>query len=607
MAKKKKSSHKNHNVLIPGENKLYNYALIILFSVFIFLFTSFKISGDDDIFWHLATGKYIFETTHIPSQDIFSFTTEGEQWVNVEWGWGLLTFLLFKIGGYAAISIFRSLIFLSMFFILFLILRNFKAGYSLIFLFFIIIAFGIMDRLAPRPHIISYLFLSLLLYIIISFKYFDRNNFKILYFIPFIFLLWANFHLGLMAGLFLLGIFLVSEIIIFLNQKNFSTREIIPLSKKDLIRLATVFFISGIMIFINPFTYLPFYELFLKSDFNSLKTLNEWKSPFDAMFSGRLVILIYKFFLFGGILILYYAFRKKDIFPALVYICFAIYSLNAVRFTVDFMIVTSIFLIVSVSYIIQNLKSQSIKSFFSESAFPKIIISGVLIFFIVSIPGDNLYLGYMKYFRHTGFGVDNEFMPVQLFDFMKENNLSSIAEKPFNHYGTGGYLIWNFPGKKNFIDSRYLNANIFNEYQNILFKKSGFEDKIKNYDFDYFIYYSPDLVNNQSEMEKTVLSFLSKHPDNWKLVFWDDKSFLFLKNIPKFKDVIDKYEYKYITPYNFYYQKKIIDNAVGDDGKRVKKELNRKLSEENILELNNGNFIRIINDSYSNKLMNIKE
>ncbi len=98
-------------------------------------------------------------------------------------------------------------------------------------------------------------------------------------------------------------------------------------------------------------------------------------------------------------------------------------------------------------------------------------------------------------------------------------------------------------------------------------------------------------------MEQTIISYFSKHPNEWKLVFWDDKSFLFLKNLPKFKDIIDKYEYKIVTPYNYLYQKNILDQAVTEDPERFKSEIKRKLDEEP-----GGLIIQSINNSYSNKL-----
>lgn len=598
MSKKpNKTSQKKTNRPVIKDNPVYNYGLLILFTVFIILFTTFKITGDDDVFWHLATGRYIVQTHDVPSTDIFGFVTQGQQWMPFEWGWDVLTYGIYNIGGYTALSVFRTIIFLLMFFIFFTILRKFRVSYTIIFLFLTLLAFGIMDRLTPRPHIMSLLFFALVLYIIIDYRYFNRSNYKILFFFPLIFLIWANIHMGIIAGLFLLGIFVVSEIIIFLKPNKFSSKEIPPLTKPELFRLMLIFIASILVMFINPNSFATYVYAYDHTKMKLLETINEWRSPFDEMFSGGFVTLIYKIFLFGGVLILYYAIRKKDLFAALVFIGFAIYSVRAVRFTVDYLIIITVFLALTVSFIINSSKSESLKNFFSINPFPKIIIQAALLLFIFNLPNDKLYLDYLKYYRVSGFGINSDFIPTQMFDFMKANNIPSIGQKPLNHFGTGGFLVWNFPESKNFIDSRNLNDDIFYEYNNLMSKKSGFENKLKSYDFDYSMYLAPDLVRAPKEMEQTIISYFSKHPDEWKLVFWDDKSFLFLKNLPKFKEIIDKYEFKYLTPYNFLYQKNVMDKAAVDDKAQFKKELDRKLSEEQ-----NGLIINKINEIYKNKM-----
>ena len=571
---------------------------MVLFTVFIILLTSFKITGDDDVFWHLATGRYIAETHSVPSTDIFGYVTAGQQWMPFEWGWDLLTYGLYNLGGYTALSVFRTLIFLLMFFVLFIILKKFKVSYTLIFLFFIILAFGMMDRLTPRPHIMSMLFFALLLYILTEYKYFNRSNYKILFFIPVIFLLWANLHMGIIAGIFLLGIFVLSEIIIYLKADKFSSREIPPLSKQELTRLIIIFVVSVLFMLVNPNFFQTYIYAFDHTKMKLLDTINEWKSPFDPEFGKGFVANIYKIFLFSGILILYYAYRKKDLFAAMVFLGFAIYSVRAVRFTVDYIIIITIFLAISVSFIISELKRDSIKNFFIKSPIPKIILEVALLFFIINIPNDKLYLEYLQYYRVTGFGVNSDFFPTKMIDFMKENKITETGTRPFNHFGTGGLLVWNFPGSKNFIDSRNLNDEIFSEYNTIVYKKSGFENKIREYEFDYSFYLAPDLVRAPKEMDYSIVSYFSKKSDEWKLVFWDDKSFLFLKNIPKFSEPIDNYEYKYITPYNFLYQKSVIDKGISEDPERVKMEIQRKLSEEP-----EGLIINSINKTYSSKLL----
>jgi len=580
------------------DNPLYNYGLIILFAVFIILLTTFKITGDDDVFWHLATGKYIVETHHVPSTDIFGYVTQGQQWMPFEWGWDVLTYGIYNLGGYTALSVFRTIIFLLIFFILFYILRKFKISYSLIFIFLILLAFGMIDRLTPRPHIMSMLFFVLLLYIITEYKYFNRRNYKILFFIPLIFLVWANMHMGIIAGIFLFGIFVFSEIIIYLKPQSFSSKEIPALSKQEITRLVLIFVISILTMLINPNFFATYIYAFDHTKMKMLETINEWRSPFDEMFGKGFVTNIYKAFLFGGILILYYAFRKKDLFAAFVFIGFAVYSVRAVRFTVDYIIIITIFLALAVSFIIYDLKSESIKNFFNKSPVPKIILEVILLFFIVNLPNDKLYSQYLQYYRVSGFGINSDFIPTQMFDFMKANNIPAIGQKPLNHFGAGGFLIWNFPESKNFIDSRNLNDEIFNEYNTMISKKPGFENKLKQYEIDYSFYLAPDLVRAPKEMEQTIVSYFSKKSDDWKLVFWDDKSFLFLKNEPKFKEIIDKYEYKYVTPYNFLYQKNILEKGLSENPEQFKKELQRKMSEEP-----NGLIISSINNSYSSKLL----
>ncbi|HMQ68474.1 MAG TPA: hypothetical protein PKC58_05760 [Ignavibacteria bacterium] len=601
MAKKQnKSVRKNSASEVKNDlkdNPLYNYGLVILFFVFLILLTSFKITGDDDVFWHLATGRYIVETHHVPSTDIFGFVTEGQEWMPFEWGWDVITYGLYNIGGYNAILIFRTLIFVLIFLLFFLILRKFKVSHTLIFFFLTLLAFGIIDRLTPRPHIMSLLFFVILLYIIIEYRYFKRENYKILFFIPLIFLLWANIHMGIIAGIFLMGVYVLSEILIFLYPAKFSGKEIPSLTKSGLYRLIIIFVISILVMFINPNTYATYIYAYDHTKMKLLETINEWRSPFDEMFGGGFVTTIYKVFLFGGIVILYYSVKTRDLFAALVFISFAVYSVRAVRFTVDYLIIITIFLTVSVSYIITSSKNEGLKRFFTTNPVPKVALEIILLFFIINLPNDKLYMDHLKYYRVSGFGINSDFIPVQMFDFMKENRIPETGQRPLNHFGSGGYLVWNFPGSKNFIDSRNLNDEIFSEYNTLMAMRPGFENKLKSYDIDYSLYLAPDLVRAPAEMQQSIISYYSKHPDEWKLVFWDDKSFLYVKNLPRFEDVIDKYEYKYVTPYNFLYQKNVLENAVKEDPVRLKEEIGRKLSEDP-----DGLIINSINSTYSNRL-----
>ncbi|MGH2574846.1 MAG: hypothetical protein ACRDFC_03995, partial [Ignavibacteria bacterium] len=149
-----------------------------------------------------------------------------------------------------------------------------------------------------------------------------------------------------------------------------------------------------------------------------------------------------------------------------------------------------------------------------------------------------------------------------------------------NHFGTGGYLVWNFPEQKNFIDSRNLNDEIFNEYNSIMSMKAGLENKLQKYGIDYVVYLDPDLIRRPNDLQKVVVAYLSKNTNDWKLVFWDDKSLLFLKNIPKFQETINKYEYRILNPYNALFYNKEFEKNVKENFQRAKDEFSRKKQAE---------------------------
>jgi len=556
------------------ENKWFNNVLIFAFFVFLAIFTTFKITGDDDLFWHLATGRYIINTGTVPSTDVFGYMTQGQQWMPFEWGWDVITYGVYNLAGYTGLSILRTFLLFITFGIIFYTLKKFKVSDLFIIISLIIFSFAIIDRLTPRPHLMSYIFFVSLIYIICSYRYFNRNNYKILYFIPLIFLLWANLHMGIIAGGFLMFVYFISEFINTFYSNKFIRSEIRPLTKPELMRLFLIMLASALVMLVNPNFLQTYIYAYDHTKMKLLETVNEWLSPFSNRFGDGILNNLYKILLFAGVINIFYSIKKKDVFPALLYIAFAIYSVRAMRFTVDYIIITFVFIIVSANTFFNLIKSEKTRFNITGKPLLKILVTILLVWMTINLPNDKLYLEQLKYYRVTGFGINSDFIPTAMFDFMKANKITERGERIFNHFGTGGFFIWNFEGKQNFIDSRNLNDDIFFKYQQIISKQSGFERKLDEYKIDYAIYLAPDLVRDPKEMENTVISYFCKS-SNWKLLFWDDKSFLWVRNDEKFRDLIDKYEYRYLSPYSYAYQRGIIDKGIGEDFAKVKSELER--------------------------------
>lgn len=550
---------------------------LLLFQIFLIFIANSRLSGEDDLFWYLSTGRYIVQTGSVPSFDVFGITTSGSPWIPFEWGWDIINYLLFNLGGYFALSILSTLIVLLIFNLLYLLMKRLSVNYSLIFFFLITLALGISQRLTVKPHLITYLSLTVLLTITLSYRYLNRNSPRILYFIPVVFLFWVNMHMGVLSGLFMLGLFFTSELLSVLFTSSLSPHNVRPLSSRELIRLAAVIAGSAFIVLLNPHGFETFRYAAHIVSMDQLDKIYEWQSPFSPIYLTSFSNFFYYFFIFISILAVYFSLKKKDILPFLLCAGYFIYSLSAARLTIDFMIVSVTFIAFYSGYLLRNIPDTVRNKY---KFVPGLAVLLILLVLIMIIPTNQLYrsLGYQRSF---GTGIDNSSFPVKMYGFIKSSGLDAIGSRPFNTYETGGYFIWNFPNSKNFIGSRGINDEVWNDYESIINANVGFERKLDSINFDYFTWMVPfvNYSQNPGMLDQGILSYLF-NSSNWKLVYWDDISFIFVRNEPKFSDYLKRNEYKYLNPYTFYADFPKLEKALSEDKKRFVEEMERKQKED---------------------------
>lgn len=81
-------------------------------------------------------------------------------------------------------------------------------------------------------------------------------------------------------------------------------------------------------------------------------------------------------------------------------------------------------------------------------------------------------------------------------------------------------------------------------------------------------------------MKKTLIHYCSTHRDQWKLVYWDDNSLLYVKNIPKYEELVDKYTYQVIDLYIVAFRTSEFDSIRTELKDAFRKEFDRKYTEE---------------------------
>lgn len=182
-----------------SKSKLYLFVFVIVFLIL----TRFNI--DPDLGWHLAIGRHLWETGEIIRGDIFSWTMPGYEWGNYFFLYQIIVWWLFENLGYLVTAFIFGLI--AALAILILLPRKISASAAGA----VILAVAIASvSIGVRPLTFSFLFFALLL--LICAKNLLRQWWASAFWFLF-FALWANFHQGFIVGLLVLAFYLVIAVL----------------------------------------------------------------------------------------------------------------------------------------------------------------------------------------------------------------------------------------------------------------------------------------------------------------------------------------------------------------------------------------------------------
>ena len=532
-----------------------NFKSIIwfLFFLLIFVFLVFNSlnSLDPDLGWHLRVGGEIIANRAVPNIETFDYPLAGQQWVDHEWLLNVISYTIYHNFGYNALCIFFSLINLTTFVILARSMKNYLKDRS-DFIIGAFIAFGVFacsPHLGVRMQDITILFLLLLLLIIR--RYNERKNIMTLYWLPPLFIIWANCHAGYLIGLFVLffwiGIKIAENILVkfkFWHWLDFSRTL-----KAKYIWLALFFAVlSALATLLTPYG-LKLYG-FLSGYTDSFymthiaEWLPAWRWPFNyyMMAYSSLVVSALA-------IILITAFRTKkgsadsnnfrlDLWQFALVSLFFLLSVKSKRHAPLFFIVSFPLIIMFIyHYLItpwHRKPGAGLGWLFRLSVIVPVCFAIVYLALNISFTADPF----------TSPRFCREY-PCAAVAFMK--NDPRYLEMPiFNNYGWGGFMIWTWPEKKLFLDGRlpqerYGDRTILEEYYDFfgedksaeMLEKHGVRlvllKLIKDIKLNWFEKYVFGM--NEEKINKIDLylqDYLDTSPD-WQLVYSDDISHIYEK------------------------------------------------------------------------------
>jgi len=486
----------------------YTGGIFLLASLLIVL--SLYAPVDPDLGWHLRNGQDILAHGWVNYGDLYSYTMAGYHWVAHEWLQDIFLYLTYVNLGPVFLTLLYAFIIPAIFFLAASALPKVRLSFRLLAALLAILAAA--PILGVRAQIATLAGVAFLLYILFRFRAEPRKKFYLLYFLPLLFLLWANLHAGFVVGFVILVIFLASESIKLLWQKwgrstvgflwtNFSCQQ---LKHLGLFSLA-----SFLVTFINPYLYRIYVEIYQTLTDKEVKhIIVEWFHLTTSNITAR------NFFIAAILiaLLIIFAWRKLDLTLVVLSVSFFFLALSGYRHM-------GLFVLVSLPLVMAVLEGVGGQVLSSMLRAPTVL---VLLALALVILAPQQYRKSVALSKSEEKLADASGKPYRAVEYLREHPKYAKGNM-FNSYNQGGWLVWHYPEKKVFIDGRMAiwrrpGQNILKEHSNLMSARKDVGDLLKKYKIDFA------LIPRGAPLRGYLISQL-----NWREVYSDPNFVVIVK------------------------------------------------------------------------------
>jgi tetratricopeptide (TPR) repeat protein len=499
---------------------------------------------DLDLWLHLGLGKYIVHTGfHIPTVDILSCTIAGSPWVNHEWLFQVILYLIYQVQGPNGLILMQVVLTAVTGLLLFLLGYR-KEKQFLSILLFLFTALLYQMRFTIRPDLYSLFFFVVYIWVLSVFLK-SKWSIAVLFVVQ---VLWSNMHGFFFFGPFFIMIALAAEWMKRHVPLPWEWKHIARLTDQEYRHLKSIFVVAILACLMNPLTFKgAWYPIgvFLQISGDSaifFDHIMELKRPIDmSNLLGGGEFTHYKLLILISAVSFIFNRRRIDIGALLFWLVFLVFSLAAVRNVVYFAF--SAYL-VSMKNISELSFSDIVPIEIYDKKFVYIVglVFKVLLIlwvgqYIIEAAGHG-YFDFNTYERKSEFlGVSQRHFPDKAVDFLVENK---IKGNMFNEFNSGAYVVGKcFPDVKVYIDGRteVYGPDFFKHYLKIVNEE---DTGVLAADLDKYGITIALLNTVRSEAPEKILKFLYDS-EEWELVYLNYDGCIFLKNVPEHQSVIDQH------------------------------------------------------------------
>lgn len=490
-------------------------ALLLWVSLFFLQKTNLAAS---DLGRHIKNGEIILQTGRVFSNNLYSYTNPDFYAPNHHWLFGVISYLIYIISGFAGLTLMSAILYTSAVAISAWYSQKKATLYPAIIA--TIVALPLFAaRSETRPEAFSLLFFTIIWWILSNWLEAKKTSWWMIAALITTMALWVNIHIFFILAIPLVGAAGLAQVI-----------------KKNWIRVRDLLLIAAGMLtgaFLNPLGLdLILYPFKIFSNYGYRVAENQPLWFFLQQFTQPIhwYLLVFLVLTIAALVYVWKTAKKFSIYQTILFIFFAGFTARLIR-------MENIFAIVSIPILAQALHifwqkhhrilTQSFKK-------PEVLMPS-------SLAGFGVFAVLMS--TRLLFPFDQSF-GVGLYPGYAQS-IAAVQQLPlnqpiFNNFDAGSFLIFtSYPEKKVFVDNRaeaYPDEFLQNVYIKAQEDDQTWQALLQQYNFQTIIYYRHDLTNWGQEF------LVSRIQDvEWAPIYVDNFLIIFARNNDANKELIEKY------------------------------------------------------------------
>jgi hypothetical protein len=208
---------------------------------------------DLDVWWHLKVGDWILAHHAFPHTGILSRTAVDRPWAAYSWGYEVLLSRAYAWFGLVGVGMFGTILTLGIAYAVYWMVRRLSGDFWMACILATVTCSAFLFSLMPRPVFFSMILFAVTLTLLLESQRTGRA--ELLYWLPLVFLVWANCHIQFVYGIFVVGLFTAVHLLQQLSANRGMAPDFALPSRLPARKLILIFTACVLATCLGPYSY----------------------------------------------------------------------------------------------------------------------------------------------------------------------------------------------------------------------------------------------------------------------------------------------------------------------------------------------------------------